>query len=111
MSQSTLDRSERAAVAEEHGTIRKNLIALCREHPEVATDYRKLVQYYWYYVDGFAPFIEWSLFSRLTNPESINRAFRDLAKEGTIWVPPEVKQRRQARQDAMRRYYGGRNRQ
>ena len=97
------------AFEQKHQTIKENVKALCMEHPSVKSDYRKLVHYYWFYVQGLKNFIPLETLEKLTSPESITRAFRKLCEEDPSFCPPErVKSAREEEQERYRRYYGKR---
>ena len=91
--------------AKKHNTIKDNLLWLCRKHPSVMVDYRRLVQYYWYYVNDLKVFIPIEQLNKLTNPESIGRAFRKLVEEGELVVPSPVLDARSEEEAKYRRYY------
>ena len=92
--------------AKKHGKIRKNIIQLARQHPTVLSDYRKLVQYYWHYIDGLPIFIPLEVLEKLTNPESIGRAFRKAVELGELEVPEGVGGARGDEERKYRGYYG-----
>jgi len=98
-------RMEQQNFAEEQDTIRAKVIALCREHPEAKRDYRILLQYYWYYVDELKKYVPIDVLSKITQPESICRAFRKGVEEGTIDLEDNEKVVRQVKQRQFREYY------
>lgn len=99
-----------SAFAAQHQRIRDNVIDLVRQHPSAITDYRKLLQYYWYYVDGLKVFIPLDVLEKLTQPESISRAYRKLVEEGVIIVDEKTKAARVNQERQFRQHYGRRGR-
>jgi len=91
-----------------HTTIAQNIVNLVKDHPAVKEDYRKLIQYYWYYVDGMKNFVPLDVLKKLTQPQSIGRAFRKLIEEGRISIPEKTKQKRWDEETKYRNHYGGR---
>lgn len=89
-----------------HTKIRDHVKELCKKHPSVVGDYRKLVQYYWYYIDGLPNFIPLELLERLTPPESITRAFRKAIELGEVEPTDELRLRRDDEEQKYRKYYG-----
>jgi hypothetical protein len=87
-----------------HRKIADNILELAKKYPAVIRDYRKLVQYYWHYIDG-GPFIPYEILTRLTQPESISRAFRKLVEEKLINVPVQTRIGRDLQEDEYRRHY------
>jgi len=59
-------------------TIEENIEWLIAEHPECKDDYRLLSHYYHFYIDGLKNFVPLEKLRSLTQPESINRIFRDI---------------------------------
>lgn len=97
------------AFDERHATIKENLKKLLTEHPDAKDDYRKLVQYFWYYIDGLANFIPLEYLLKLTNPESIDRAFRKLKEEDpTFRSTKKIEEARAREEDYYRTHYGKR---
>lgn len=92
--------------AKQQNTIAQNIIKLIQKHPSAAYDYRKLDQYYHYYIDGLDEFIPLQKLENCTQPESINRAFRKLVEEGKIELPKEFKESRNQQEKRFRDFYG-----
>ena len=90
---------------ERHNTISDNVIWLIKKHPNAINDYRKLIQYYWYYIDGLKVFIPMNILERLTQPESIGRAYRKLVADGYIIVDEKTKFSRLREEENYRSYY------
>ena len=95
--------------AKRQGTIADNIIWLAKNHPSVIQDYRKLIQYYWYYIDGLKVFIPLNIIEGLTQPESVGRAFRKLKSEGYIVEDDKTKRLRLQSEENFREYYGRKN--
>lgn len=89
-------------------TIRQKVLDLVKKHPTAITDYRKLIQYYWYYMDGLNVYVPMEKLEKLTQPESISRALRKLVEEGDVVVDPATKTMRANEQANFRKYYGRR---
>lgn len=88
-----------------HTHIRDNVKDICAKYPSTVGDYRKLVQYYWYYVDGLKNFIPLELLEKITQPESITRAFRKAIELGEIEPTDEQRLRRDDEEQRYRKYY------
>jgi len=80
--------------------VREAVLWLCDNYPSVKGSYKRLVNYFWKYVDRFTTRCEWcgkstriwiDDFSKLTPPESITRTYRDLVRRRSIEEDPEVK--------------------
>ena len=91
--------------SQEHNTITDNIIWLVKKYPSAAGDYRKLIQYYWYYVNGLKVFIPLNILEGLTQPESIGRAFRKLVADGFIVVDDKTRKARLQEEENFRSYY------
>lgn len=87
-------------------TIRANLRELIKKHPSVKNDYRKLVQYYWYYVDGMHNFVPMNILEGLSQPESISREFRRMVEDGEVKPGPKVSRSRAEEEERYREHYG-----
>ena len=83
--------SEDVDFNKKHDLIIDKVKELCERHPEVIGDYRKLIQYYHYYVDGFKMFVPMEVLERLTQPESVTRAYRKLVEKGIVDPDAKVK--------------------
>lgn len=88
-------------------TISDKILNLVTKHPSAVSDYRKLIQYFWYYEDGLASYIPIERLERLSQPESISRAFRRLVADGKIVYDEETKRYRVAQEINYKNYYGG----
>jgi hypothetical protein len=73
---------------------------LCDRYPSVKGSYKRLVNYFWKYLDRLTTRCEWcgrptriwiDDFLRLTPPESITRTYRDLVRKKRVDEPPEIK--------------------
>lgn len=89
-------------------SIADNVKRLIAEHPEIKEDYRLLIHYYHYYIDGLKSFVPLSALRSTTQPESISRAFRKLAAEGEVKLIAEVQAARRIEERAFRKYYNAR---
>ena len=101
---------------ERRHTVKANVILLLQKFPCTRDDYRKLVWFYWWYIDGIKKimkpngFIPIEKFPKLTPPESITRAYREvmndpLKREAILRVSPEVKIIREMEEEAYHKYY------
>ena len=93
--------------AEEHTSIRANVIQLCKDHPSVKVDYRKLLIYYWYYIDDLGAHIPMFILEGITQPESISRAFRKAVADRVIDVPQSTFTRRTEEEALYSAFYRG----
>ena len=98
--------SENVDFNRKQDTIRVKVKELCISHPEVIDDYRKLIQYYHYYVDGFRMFVPMEVLEKLTQPESITRAYRKLVEKGDVDPTAKVKFARNVQRENYKKYYG-----
>ena len=89
----------------QHDTIRQKILELAAKYPAVVTDYRKLIQYFWFYMDHMERFVPLEVLENLTQPESITRAFRKLVEDGEIVVPVDVKGERSKQEKLFRDHY------
>lgn len=94
--------------AEKQDRIKDKVIQLCREHPEAKSDYRTLLQYYWYYVDGLKAYIPREVLAMLTQPESVTRAFRKAVENGEIVLDAHEQVKRHTEEHKYREHYGRR---
>lgn len=90
---------------EKHNSIADNILKLAKEHPCVIQDYRKLVQFYWYYFDDLKVFIPLEVLEKITQPESIGRSFRKLKADGFIIEDEKTHKWRLRSEDEYRSYY------
>lgn len=88
-----------------HRLISENVVKIVREHPSTISDYRKLLQYYWYYIDGLKNFVPLDELERITQPESISRAFRKLVEQGVIIMDEKTKMARINEEKKFRSHY------
>lgn len=86
-------------------SIRANVIAVCTQYPSAKEDYRKLLQLYWYYIDGLKNYVPFDVLEKLTQPESICRAFRKAVEEGTIDLKTTIEVVRRKQEKQYRTYY------
>ena len=87
------------------GTIADNIIWLAQKYPSVLSDYRKLIQYYWYYINNLNVFVPMNILEGLAQPESIGRAFRKLVADGVLIVDDTTKKVRLQEQQNYHDYY------
>jgi len=82
-------------------TIKENVEWLIEKYPYVKNDYRKLLQMYWFHIDGLKRFIPFEELQKMTQPESITRAFREIAniKRKKFAQPTEIVQEARAIQE------------
>ena len=80
--------------AKQRETIQANVKAILERFPECREDYRFLVNYYWYYVDGLHRFIPKEVLRSLTTPESITRSYRKVVTLNPN-LQPSAKTRKQ----------------
>lgn len=98
--------SEDVDFNKKHDLIIDKVKELCERHPEVIGDYRKLIQYYHYYVDGFKMFVPMEVLEKLTQPESVTRAYRKLVEKGIVDPDAKVKFTRNIQRENYKKYYG-----
>jgi hypothetical protein len=60
-------------------TIKRNVEWLLENYPNTRNNYNLLVQYYHFYIDGLKNFIPMEELMKMTQVESITRAFRELS--------------------------------
>jgi hypothetical protein len=89
-----------------HATICENVKMLVEAHPEVKSDYRLLIQYYHYYIDGLAKYVPLTVLKQLTQPESISRAYRRLVADKAVKPDPLTNGARRREQKLYKTYYG-----
>ena len=86
--------------------IRDKVVKLCQAHPEAKKDYRTLLQYFWYYEDGLKQYVPKEVLAKLTQPESVTRAFRKAVEEKRIVLDEDVKKSRSEKEKQFHSYYG-----
>lgn len=93
-------------------TIKENVEWLIQKFPFTKNDYRKLLQMYWYHVDNLKRFIPFEELEKMTQPESITRAFRELSSMRRIPRPhPIVQEARAIEQEHYQEYFGRKKRE
>lgn len=91
--------------AKKQATIAENVKRLAANRPEVRSDYRLLIQYYHFYIDGLNAFVPLDVLRGLTQPESITRAYRKLVEAGEIVPEPKVQAARRDQERKFKGYY------
>lgn len=88
-----------------HRRIREHVIELCKDYPQVKGDYIKLLQYYHYYYDKIGEWLSPEMLAKMTNPESIGRAYRKAVELGDITLDAGLENARRVQEKNYREYY------
>jgi len=95
--------------------LRQAVLWLCEKYPSVKGSYKKLVNYFWKYLDKLTTTCQWcgretrvwiDDFSKLTPPESITRTYRHLVRNKRIKEPLEIKLSKIKLERIHRTYWG-----
>ena len=100
-------------------TIREEVGDLLRKFPFLSNNYNMLVWFYWWYIDGISKIIQpngmidLGKFPRLTQVESITRAFRELTniKRKSPQPIPAVQEARAIQEQNFEEYFSRQKRQ
>ena len=97
--------------AEKRKTVKANVIEILERFPSARSDYRKLVHFYWYHIDGLKNFVPMDRLESLTPPESITRACREIQNKRGMLRPTLVAvQARDVEEQQYEEYYAGQKR-
>ncbi len=105
---------EQSDFVQKRSTIKENVEWLIQKFPFVKNDYRKLLQMYWWHIDGLKRFIPFEELQKMTQPESITRAFREISnirKKSFTQPIPIVQEARQIEEQNYHTYYSRKRRE